>query len=72
MSSEEEYNICLTVVMGKDGKPIPLSIPKALCHCEGKHFPARGEINEEHKQIKVNNDDYLKFLKEHKHMLPQQ
>tara|TARA_B110000908_G_C10264377_1_gene462235 strand:- start:4077 stop:4283 length:207 start_codon:yes stop_codon:yes gene_type:complete len=65
-----ENNICLTIVMGKDGKPTPLSIPKALCHCEGKHFAARGDINEEDRQIKVNNEDYLNFLEKHKHMLP--
>lgn len=72
MDTEEEHNICLTVVMGRDGKPVVLPIPKALCHCEGKHFAARGDINEEHKQIKVNSADYLKFMEEHKHLLPQQ
>lgn len=62
-------SICLTVVMGKDGKPTPLPIPQKMCHCNGKHFIARGEISEKDKQIKINNEDYLKFLGEYKNIL---
>ena len=58
-----DYNLCLTVIMGSDGKPTPMPIPRDKCHCKGEqHFQARGTIDIEGQKIKVNNDDYLKFL----------
>ena len=46
MSQEEDYNICLTIVMARDGNYTPMPLIRKSCHCVGKHFKARGEIDE--------------------------
>lgn len=51
------------MIMSHDGQPTPMPIPKDKCHCKGEtHFQARGDIDIEQQKIKINNDDYLKFL----------
>lgn len=50
------------MIMGHDGQPTPMPIPKDKCHCKETHFQARGDIDIEQQKIKINNDDYLKFL----------
>ena len=67
MSQEEDYTICLTIAMNREGNYIPVPLIRQKCHCMGKHFKARGEIDEINKKIKVNTEDYSIFLEENKH-----
>ena len=71
MTQVEDYNICLTIAMARDGNYTPMPLIRETCHCTGKHFKARGEINRDSKQIKVNMEDYAKFLEINKHYFTQ-
>lgn len=66
---DTDYNICLMIVMTKDGKYLPMPLPRDKCHCRGLHTKARGTIDRDSDKIKVNADDYAAFLKQHEELL---
>ena len=68
-TNEEEYNICLTVAMGRNARPHVMALPRNKCHCKGVHTTARGVIDEKKKTISVNPVDYRKFSETHKDKL---
>jgi len=68
---EGQQEICLTIAMGPDKKPTPFPIKRSTCHCNGVHFKAMAEIYEDKdgRKIKIDANDYAKFLELNKHLL---
>lgn len=67
----EQQEICLTIAIGPDKKPTPFPIKRSSCHCNGVHFKAMAEIYEDKdgRKIKIDANDYAKFLELNKHLL---